>query len=150
MLTSHGIQHCQGTTSVAGPTPCAVGAHKVEGEGGVKHSPFRGERNWFSQKSPWMIIFLHKLPGKWFKKMIWRKSYINLCLGCWFQMALISAASASASGASAPAGLDCGPGLASGTATASGASGALGVVGVAAAEAGALATTLEMSISRFQ
>lgn len=42
MLTSHGIQHCQGTTSLAGPTPRAVGADKVEGEGGVKHSPFTG------------------------------------------------------------------------------------------------------------
>jgi len=81
--TSKNRRKSKGTTSVAGPTPCSVGADKVEGEGG----------------------------------------------------------------ASTPAGLDCGPGLASGTATASG---AVGVVGVAAAEAGALATTLEMSISRFQ
>lgn len=67
---------------------------KVKEESNTRLS--RGERNWFSQKLPWMIIFLHKLPGKWFKKMIGGNHNINLCLGCWFQMAaMISAASAS-------------------------------------------------------
>lgn len=139
MLASRGIQHCQGTTSVAGPTPCSVGADKVEGEGGVKESPSGGETG-FSHKLPWMIIFLHKY-GKWFKKII--GDHVNLCLFAGFNWLRFQ----QPSGASTPAGLDCGPGLASGTATASG---AVGVVGVAAAEAGALATTLEMSISRFQ
>ena len=121
---------------------------KVKEESNTRLS--RGERNWFSQKLPWMIIFLHKLPGKWFKKMIWRKWYGIFVSAAGFKWRLRFQRPRPPPGASAPAGLDCGPGLASGTATASGASGAVGVVGLAAAEAGALATTLEMSISRFQ